>query len=163
MRMLIITIYNMSNVIAKSHQDHQGSQNEQLWTLMTFQGGVSVSSNKRPLVGFDSWLRHNAFRKPGLRTFRLPYHVTALSQWDWNPAFTVHAECYIAHAFRTAIKLTQCRYQGCAEEGWTRRRPPTSKAMCHPEWNYEMCIYHNLITRPGVQHILWMLVARSYF
>jgi len=30
--MLIITIYKMSNVIAKSHQDHQGSQSEQFWT-----------------------------------------------------------------------------------------------------------------------------------
>jgi len=28
------------------------------------------------------------------------------SQWDGNPAFTVHAESYIAHAFRAAIKLT---------------------------------------------------------
>jgi len=40
----------MSNVIAKSHRDHEGSQSEQLWTLVTFQGGVSVASNKRPLV-----------------------------------------------------------------------------------------------------------------
>ena len=29
--------------------------------------------------------------------------------------FTVHAECYSAHAFRTAIKLTRRCYQGCAE------------------------------------------------
>jgi len=40
----------MSNVIAKSHRDHQGSQSEQLCTLVTFQGGVSVASNKCPLV-----------------------------------------------------------------------------------------------------------------
>jgi len=52
---------------------------------------------------FDSRLRHNAFRKPGLRTFRLTYHVILASQWDENPAFTVHAECYIAHAFWAAI------------------------------------------------------------
>jgi len=28
--MLITTIYKMANVIAKSHQDHQGSQSKQL-------------------------------------------------------------------------------------------------------------------------------------
>jgi len=30
--MLIITIHKMSKVIAKSHQDHQGSQSDQLRT-----------------------------------------------------------------------------------------------------------------------------------
>jgi len=30
--MLRTTIYEMSNVITKSHQDHQGLQSEQLWT-----------------------------------------------------------------------------------------------------------------------------------
>jgi len=39
--MQIITIYKISNdsrwyPIAKSDQDHQGSQREQLWTLVTF-------------------------------------------------------------------------------------------------------------------------------
>jgi len=39
--MLAITIYKMSNAsrlypVAKSHQDHQGSQGEQLRTLVTF-------------------------------------------------------------------------------------------------------------------------------
>jgi len=65
---------------------------------------------------FDSQLRHNAFRKPELRNFRLPYHFIVASQWDGNPAIAVHAEWYIAHAFRAAIKLTQCCYQhqGCA-------------------------------------------------
>jgi len=82
---------------------------------------------------FDSWLRHNAFRKPGLRTFRLPNHFIVASQWDGNPPFTVHAECYNAHAFRAAIKLTHCCYQGCAEWGWTRRRHRTSKAVGHPK------------------------------
>jgi len=64
---------------------------------------------------FDSRLRHNAFRKPGLRTFRLPYHLIAASKWDGHPPFTVHAECYIAHAFGAAMKLTQCCYQARAE------------------------------------------------
>jgi len=30
-RMLILAVYKMSNVIAKSHEDHQGLQSEQLW------------------------------------------------------------------------------------------------------------------------------------
>jgi len=64
---------------------------------------------------FDSRLRHNAFRMSGLQTFRLPYHFVVASQWDVNLAFTVHAVCYIAHAFRAAIKRTQCCCQGCAE------------------------------------------------
>jgi len=50
-----------------------------------------------------------------LRTFRLPYHFIVASQWDGNPAFTVYAECYIAHAFRAAIKPTQSCFQGYAE------------------------------------------------
>jgi len=32
------------------------------------------------------------------------------SQWDGNPAFTVHVQCNVAHAFRAAMKLTQCCY-----------------------------------------------------
>jgi len=65
-----------------------------------FQGAVSVS-RRQLVMWFDSRLRHNAFRKSGLQTFRLPYHhFIVASQWDGKPAFTVHAECYIAHAFR---------------------------------------------------------------
>jgi len=30
---------------------------------------------------FNSWLRHNAFRKPGLRTFPLRSHSIVVSQW----------------------------------------------------------------------------------
>jgi len=48
--MLITTIYKMSNVIAKSHQDHKVSKVSNHELTVTFQGGVSVSSNKRPLV-----------------------------------------------------------------------------------------------------------------
>jgi len=45
---------------------------------------------------FDSRLRHNAFKKPGLQTFRLPYHFIVASQWDGNPAFTVHASSHLS-------------------------------------------------------------------
>jgi len=113
---------------------------------------------------FDSWLRHNAFRKPGLRTFRLPYHFIVASQWDGNPTFTVHAGCYIAHAFRAAIKLTQCCYQGCVEGGWTRRLTRTSKAVGHPKSETtKSAFYQNLATRLAVQNFLWKLVVRSNF
>jgi len=43
------------------------------------------------------------------------FPIIVASQWDGNPAFTVHTVWGIAHAFRAAIKLTQCYYQGCAE------------------------------------------------
>jgi len=33
--------------LAKSHQDRNGSQSEYLWTLVTFWGGATVSSNQR--------------------------------------------------------------------------------------------------------------------
>ena len=49
--------YDLQNVacqpcypFAKSHQDHLGSQSEQLRGLVTFQGGASLSSNLRPHV-----------------------------------------------------------------------------------------------------------------
>jgi len=35
---------------SKSHQDHNGSQSEYLWTLVTFQGGATVSNNQRRYV-----------------------------------------------------------------------------------------------------------------
>jgi len=76
-----------------------------------------VTSGKMRKIGIHFIIYHNAFRKPDLRTFRLPYHFIVASQWDGNPALTVLAECYIAHAFRAAIKLAQCCYQGCAEGG----------------------------------------------
>jgi len=61
---------------------------------VTFQGGVSVSSNKRPLV---VWLTAASqhFQKARVATFRLPYHFIVASQWDGNPEFTVHAVCCI--------------------------------------------------------------------
>ena len=42
---------------------------------------------------FDSRLRHNAFRKPGLRTFRLPYHFVVASQMGWEPS--IHSACIL--------------------------------------------------------------------
>ena len=132
--MLAITINKMSKVIVKSHQDHQGSQSEQLWTSVTFQGGVSVSSNKRPL---EIWLTAASQRFQNARVANFPtslsFYCIVASQWDGNSSFTVHAECYIAHAIRAAIKLTQCCHHGCAEGGWTRRWPRTSKAVGHPK------------------------------
>jgi len=64
--------------------------------------------------------------KARVEKFPISYHFIVASQWDGNRAFTVHAECYIAHAFRTAIKLIQCCYQACAkgdERGEAPRHP----------------------------------------
>jgi len=37
---------------------------------------------------FNSRLRHNIFREPGLRTFRLRFDFIVASHWDGNPTFT---------------------------------------------------------------------------
>jgi len=55
------------------------------------------------------------FQKGRVANFPTFLSFYSASQLDGNPAFTMHAECYIAHAFRTTIKLAQCCYQGCAE------------------------------------------------
>jgi len=70
--MLPNTIYKMSNAsccypIAKSRQDHQRSQSEQLLTLTTFEGEDSVPSNHRPRVG----LRHSAVKGYELSDFAI--------------------------------------------------------------------------------------------
>jgi len=91
-----------------------------------------LSTGVRLSLWIDSRLRHNAFRKPGLQAFRLTYHFIVASQWDGNPAFKVDAQCCIEHAFRTAIKLAQCCYQGCAEGAWTEG---ACKCMLHAPCN----------------------------
>jgi len=67
--------HNLQNVevIAKSHQDHQGAQRHQLWA---FQFGVSISGNSR--LWFDSRLRQSAC-KPMTRS-DLTILVTRLDQ-----------------------------------------------------------------------------------
>jgi len=130
--MLVTAIYKILKVIVKSHQDHKvrtAGNYEPKWRFKA----KFLFPAIRARLWFDSRLRHNAFRKPGLRTLRLPYHFIVASKWDWNQAFTRPAECNIAHAFRAAIKLTQCCYQGCVEGAWTRRQPRTSKAVGHPK------------------------------
>jgi len=67
-----------------------------------FQGEVSVASNMSPLV---VWLttasqRFQKTRVANFPTFLPFYSCVTLGR---NPDFTVHAECYIAHAFRAAI------------------------------------------------------------
>jgi len=112
---------------------------------------------------FNSRLRHNAFRKPGLRTFRLSRHFIVALQWDRNRDFTVHAECYIAHAFKAAIKLYTMLWPGMCRRGTNEATAPGIQGSgSFKEWNYKKCIYHNLVTRPGMKHCLWMLVAHTY-
>ena len=133
-RMLTITINEMSKIIAKSNQDHQRSQSEQLWILLTFQGGVSVSSDKHPLV-VRLTAASQCFQKARVANF-----PTSLSFYScitmWRES-SFHSACRmlycVAHAFRATIKLTQCCCHGCADGGWTRRRPQTAKAVGHPK------------------------------
>jgi len=48
--------------VAKSHQDHHGSQSEQLWTLVAFQSIVSASSNQCSHVVWLQLCHSAAFR-----------------------------------------------------------------------------------------------------
>jgi len=104
--MLAITIYKMLNAscwypVAKYHQDHQGSQKDQLRTLVMFQGVVCVFSNQLPHV---LWLTvaSQCFQVARLANFPTSISFYSCVTMDWNPAFTVHAT---AHAFRAAINL----------------------------------------------------------
>jgi len=128
---MLRTNYKMSNAsgchpVAKSYQDQQGSQSGQLWISVTFQGGISVSSNQRLLVLWRI-ASPQCFQIARVADFRICSHVAAASQWDGNPAFTMHAVCYIAHAFRAAIKLSVL-LPGVYRGGRTRRWPRASKA-----------------------------------
>jgi len=87
--------------VAKSHQDHQGSQSEQLWTFVTFYGVACVSSNQRRHV---LWLTVASQCFQISRVAHFPTSVSCYScvTMDGSPTFTVHAT---AHAFRAAINL----------------------------------------------------------
>jgi len=98
--MLAITIYKMSNAsrwypVAKSHQDHQGSQREQLRTLVTFQGVACVSSNQRPYLVFLPAVSQ-CFQIAKVANFPTSFSFYSCVTMGRNPAFT-------AHAFRAAI------------------------------------------------------------
>ena len=104
--MLVITICKISNSsrwypVAKSHQDHQVSQREQLRTLAMFQGVVCVFSNKLPCV---VWLTvaSQCFQAATLANFPISISFYGCITMDGNPAFTVHAT---AHVFRAATNL----------------------------------------------------------
>ena len=79
-------------IIKKSHHDHEGSQSEQLWTLVTFQGGVSVSSNKRPLV---VWLTaaSQCFQRAGVANFPTSLSFYSCVTMGWESS--VHSECIL--------------------------------------------------------------------
>jgi len=151
----------MSNVITKSHKDHQGWQTEHLWTLMSFKADC-LSQNISAHLWFDSWLRHNAFRKPRLQTFRLPYHFIVASQWDGNPASTVHAECYVAYAFRTATKPTQRCYQGCAEGDEQGDAPRHPRQCVIQRLKLQKVHLSQSCNKTRGANFLWMLVARRH-
>jgi len=104
--MLVITIYKMSNatrcyVVTKSHQDHQGSQREQLRTLVTFQGVACVSSKQRQNA---VWLTDasQCFQIARVANFPTSFSFYSCVTMDGNPAFTLLST---AHAFRAAINF----------------------------------------------------------
>ena len=60
---------------------------------------------------------------------KLSYHFIVASQWDRNP-ISQCLQCYNAHDFRAAMKLTQCCYQGCAEGGDEQGKGPGHLRQC---------------------------------
>jgi len=101
-----ITIYEMSNAsswypVEKSHQDHQGSQREQLRTLVTFSGVTNVFSNQHPHM---VWLTvaSQCFQIARLANFPTSFSFYSWVTMDENPAFTVHAT---VRTFRAALNL----------------------------------------------------------
>jgi len=97
----------------------------------------------------------------------LPTSLSCYSCVIMGQESSFHGACRvlycIAHAVRAAIKLTQCCYQGCAE-GYERDNSPGHSR----QWVIQSEItksefYQNLVTRPGVQNFVWILVARSNF
>jgi len=135
--MLIITIYKMSNVIAKSHQDHQGSQSEQLWTLMTFHGGVSVSSNKRPLV---VWLMAASQRFQKARVANFPTSLTFYSCVTMGRESGVHSACRVLYCacFSKSDKTYTMLLLGMCRGGMNEATPPDIQdSASSKEWNYK--------------------------
>jgi len=100
--MLRVAIHKMSNVIAKSLQDHQGSQSKQLWTLVTFQGGVSVASNKRPHV---VWLTTASQCFQVAKVTNFPTSLSFYSCVTTERESSVHNSCRVLYcAFTAAIE-----------------------------------------------------------
>jgi len=54
--------------VAKSHKDRNGSQSEYLWTLVTFWGGATVSSNQRRHVVWQT-VSSQCFQVPRVANF----------------------------------------------------------------------------------------------
>jgi len=65
--------------VAKSHQSHQGSQREQLQTLVTFSGAACVFSNQLPHV---VWLivASQCFQIPSVAKFPTSFSSIVVSQ-----------------------------------------------------------------------------------
>ena len=53
----------------------------------------------------DSWLRHNAFRQPGLRTLQFFYNSAVAVGWVGDPVFTAHAICCSAQSWQMMLNL----------------------------------------------------------
>jgi len=158
--MLIIAIYKISNVIAKSRRDHQGSQSEQLWTLVTFQAGVSVSSNKRPPV---VWLTAASQRFQKARVANFPTSLSFHSCVTIGRESSFHSACSVLYCacFQSSDKTYTMLLPRMCREGMNEVTDPDIQGSgSSKESNYKKGI-HNLVTSPGVQNFLWMLARRS--
>jgi len=153
----------MSNVIAKAHQDHQGSQSEQLWTKVMFQGGVSVS--RRPLV-VVVWLTAASQRFQKARFANIPTSLSFYICVTMRRESSFRSACRVLYCacFWSSTKTYTMLLPGMLRGGMNEATAPDIQGSGpSKEWNYKKCTHQKLVTTPGVQNFLWMLVARNNF
>jgi len=126
---------------------------------VTFQGEVSVSNNKRPLV---VWLTVASQRFQKTRIENFPTSLSFDSCVKMGRTSTVHSACRVLYCacFWSSDETYTMLLPGTCRGGWTRRQPRTSKTVGHPKSAITKSA--NFVNRPKVQNFLWMLVAHTY-
>jgi len=152
--------------VAKSHQDHHGSQSEQLRTLVPFQSEVSVSSYQRSDV---VWLTvasqsYQIARVANFAISRLFYSGVTCRH---NGAGIQRSQCVQWVVLRMRLEqrwnIKHVVTSG-VQRSWKQGDGPGNQAGWHRKDEIaKSALYWNLATRPGVQNFLWILGARRYF
>jgi len=77
---------------------------------------------------------------------------------------SVHSACSVLYCacFQSSDKTYTMVLPGlCRGDMNEATAPDIQGSGSSKEWNYKKCIYQSLVTRPGLQNFLWMLVARN--
>jgi len=140
--------YNLQNVECYCEISSRSPRFAKRATMNLSDMAVFLSPAISARLWFDSRLRHNAFRKPTFRSFWLPYHFMVASQWDGNPAFTMHAiRVLYCTCFQSSDKAYTVLLPGICRGGMNEATVPKIQGSgSSTEWNYKKCIYQNLVT-----------------